>query len=149
MDCIFCQIACGEAPFHKVWESGTHLAFLSIFPNTEGVTVVIPKHHFGSDVMAMPEADMIELVRAAKTVALRLNEKLDDVGRSAIVCEGFGVDHAHIKLFPMHGTKLPDWKPIHSNVRTFFTTYPGYISTHDGERWDDKALAEVAKKIKK
>jgi histidine triad (HIT) family protein len=35
-DCVFCAIAAGETPCHKVWEDGRHLAFLSIFPNTAG-----------------------------------------------------------------------------------------------------------------
>lgn len=43
MTCIFCQIVEGKAPCHKVWEDEHHLAFLSIFPNTDGFTVVIPK----------------------------------------------------------------------------------------------------------
>ena len=43
MSCIFCQIVEGKAPCHKIWEDEHHLAFLSIFPNTDGFTVVIPK----------------------------------------------------------------------------------------------------------
>lgn len=39
MTCIFCQIVEGKAPCHKVWEDEHHLAFLSIFPNTDGFTV--------------------------------------------------------------------------------------------------------------
>ena len=46
MTCIFCQIVEGKAPCHKVWEDEHHLAFLSIFPNTDGFTVVIPKKHY-------------------------------------------------------------------------------------------------------
>ncbi|MEK9173928.1 MAG: HIT family protein, partial [Patescibacteria group bacterium] len=41
--CIFCKIVAKEVPSHVVWEDESHVAFLSIFPNTEGVTVVIPK----------------------------------------------------------------------------------------------------------
>ncbi len=44
MTCIFCQIVEGKAPCHKVWEDEHHLAFLSIFPNTDGFTVVIRKN---------------------------------------------------------------------------------------------------------
>jgi hypothetical protein len=39
--CIFCNIVNGEAPCHKIWEDAKHLAFLSIFPNTQGFSVVI------------------------------------------------------------------------------------------------------------
>ena len=54
MDCIFCKIVNGEVPCHKVWEDEKHLAFLTIFPNTEGVTVVIPKKHYPSYVFDLP-----------------------------------------------------------------------------------------------
>ncbi|MFK7461771.1 HIT family protein, partial [Pseudomonas sp. Env-10] len=36
MDCIFCSIARRTAPCHLLWEDQTHMAFLSIFPNTPG-----------------------------------------------------------------------------------------------------------------
>lgn len=45
MSCIFCDIVAGKAPCHKIWEDDDHLAFLSIFPNTDGFSVVIPKAH--------------------------------------------------------------------------------------------------------
>ncbi len=40
-ECIFCQIVRGETPCHKLWEDEKYLAFLSIFPNTLGFSVVI------------------------------------------------------------------------------------------------------------
>jgi len=47
-NCVFCQIAAQKIPAHIIWEDETHLAFLSIFPNTNGFTIVIPKKHFSS-----------------------------------------------------------------------------------------------------
>jgi len=143
-DCIFCKIVSGEAPSHKVWEDEKHLAFLSIFPNTKGVTVVITKEHYPSYAFDLPDDILNGLIMATKKVAKLLEMKMEDVGRSAMVFEGFGVDHAHAKLFPMHGTKIPQWKPLHSKIRTYFETYPGYISTHDADRADDAELADLA-----
>lgn len=148
MDCIFCKIVSGESSSFKVWEDEKHLAFLSIFPNTEGVTVVIPKLHYPSYVFDLPEDVMIDLILAAKKVAKILDTKLEDVGRSAMVFEGFGVDHIHAKLFPMHGTKMENWKPINSGINKFFEKYEGYISSHDADRADDSKLEELAKKIR-
>ena len=65
-----------------------------------------------------------------------------------MIFEGFGVDHMHAKLFPMHGTKSEEWKKRKSNVDKFFENYEGYISSHDHKRADDTALAELAKKIR-
>ncbi|PJA86755.1 MAG: diadenosine tetraphosphate hydrolase [Candidatus Moranbacteria bacterium CG_4_9_14_3_um_filter_42_9] len=142
--CIFCKIASGEAPSHKVWEDEKHLAFLSIFPNTQGVTVVITKEHYPSYAFDLPDAVLNDLMLATKKVAKLLDAKLEDVGRSAMVFEGFGVDHVHAKLFPMHGTNIKEWKPLHHGLDQYFETYPGYISTHDAKRADDDELADLA-----
>lgn len=148
MECIFCKIVQGEAPAHKIWEDEKHLAFLSIFPNTEGFSVVITKEHYSSYAFDLPEEMLIDLTLAAKHVAKLLDAKLEDVGRTGMISEGFGVDHVHAKLFPMHGTKMAEWKPIKSNVDKYFEQYEGYISSHDYKRADDEQLAELAKKIK-
>jgi len=148
MECIFCKIVKGEEVAHKVWEDEKHLAFLSIFPNTEGFSVVITKEHYPSYVFDLPEDVLIELVKAAKKVAELLDKKFDDVGRTGMILEGFGVDHAHAKLFPMHGTKNSEWKPIAPKIDKYFEKYEGYISSHDYKRADDKKLAELAKRIR-
>ena len=147
-DCLFCKIVRGEEPSHKIWEDEKHLAFLSIFPNTEGFSVVITKEHYSSYAFDLPDNVLSGIVLAAKKVGKLLDSKLEDVGRTAMIFEGFGVNHIHAKLFPMHGTKIDEWKPFHSNVDTFFTQYEGYVSSHDWKRADDKKLEELAEKIK-
>ncbi|MEY4731231.1 MAG: hypothetical protein RL681_177 [Candidatus Parcubacteria bacterium] len=148
MDCIFCKIAKGEAPSHKIWEDEKHLAFLSIFPNTEGFSVVITKEHYPSYAFDLPDSVITGLLSAVKKTAKLLDAKLEDVGRTGMIFEGFGVDHIHAKLFPMHGTRLAEWKPIKSNVDKYFDQYEGYISSHDYKRGDDAKLSELAKKIR-
>ena len=146
-DCIFCKIVKGEAPCHKIWEDKDHLAFLSIFPNTEGFSVVITKKHYSSYAFNLPDNILEKLVIASKKVAKLLDAGLDDVGRTGTIFEGFGVDHVHAKLFPMHGTKNKDWKPHNSNIEKYFEKYEGYISSHDYKREDDDKLKKIAKKI--
>jgi diadenosine tetraphosphate (Ap4A) HIT family hydrolase len=146
--CIFCKIVKGEAPCHKIWEDNDYLAFLSIFPNTEGFSVVIPKEHHASYAFDAPEEVLQGLLVASKKVAKLLDSKLDDVGRTGLIFEGFGVDHLHAKLFPMHGTKMAEWKPLQSSVEKYFQKYEGYISSHDYKRADDGELSALAKKIK-
>ena len=147
-DCIFCKIVRGTAPSHKIWENEKHLAFLSIFPNTEGFSVVITKKHYQSYIADLPKKVRGELFQAATYVAKRIDAALPDVGRTGIMFEGFGVDHIHAKLFPMHGTKSEDWRQHKSSVKKYFEYYEGYISSHDSERGDDKALASLAEKIR-
>ncbi|MBI2667229.1 HIT family protein [Candidatus Woesearchaeota archaeon] len=148
-DCIFCKIVNGEIPSHKIWEDEKHLAFLSIFPNTDGFSVVITKEHFPSYAFNLPDKILSDLVIATKKVAKLIDSKLEDVGRTGMIFEGFGIDHVHTKLFPMHGTAdMTKWKEIKSNVDKFFTKYEGYISSHDFKREDDKKLKKLAEKIR-
>jgi len=149
--CIFCQIANGEIPCHKIWEDEKHLAFLSIFPNTEGFSVVITKEHFTSYAFNQPDQVLTKLVLATKKVALVLDNYYPDVERCGMFFEGYGLDHLHSKLFPMHGTAKnnSDWQMIESKTkREFFTKYPGYLSSNDSYRADDGHLAALAQKIR-
>ncbi|USI99493.1 HIT family protein [Xanthomonas prunicola] len=146
-DCIFCSIVSGKLPAHKIWEDEKHLAFLSIFPNTPGFSVVITKEHRPSYIFELQDAVLSDLMIAAKTVALRLDKAFDDVGRTGCIMEGFGINHAHVKLFPMHGT-AGAWRSIKSNVDKYFPRYEGYISSHDHRRADDEALARLAARIR-
>ena len=148
MGCIFCEIIAEKRIAYKVWEDDKHLAFLSIFPNTPGTTVVVTKEHLPSYAFDLSDEALTLLTLAAKKAGKLLDQKLEDVGRTAMVLEGFGVDHAHAKLFPMHGTaNMSEWQPIHSNIDTFFPKYQGYISSHDGPRAGEEDLEKLAKLI--
>lgn len=76
---------------------------------------------------------------ATQKVAKKLDKAFPDVSRTGMFFEGFGVDHVHSKLSPMHGTgDLTHWKPIESRQNKFFEQYEGYLSSHDHERADDE-----------
>lgn len=148
-DCIFCKMAVGEMPCHKIWEDEKHLAFLTIFPNTPGFSVVTTKEHHGSYVADVPAEVADGIFRAARTVAKKLDAAFSDVGRTAFIFEGFGVDHLHCKLVPLHGTKSDEWKQHKSaGDKQFFTKYPGYVVSYDYDRADDTELAQIAEKIR-
>lgn len=147
--CLFCRIVQGSEPSHVVWEDERHLAFLTIFPNTLGVTVVVTKEHFGSYAFALPDDVLAGLTLAAAVVARKIDRAFEGVGRTALVFEGFGVDHVHAKLFPMHGTAMEDWRPILSQHEAYTDVYEGFVTTHDGPRADDQWLAQVAERIRR
>lgn len=149
--CVFCRIVSGQAPAHHIWEDAEHLAFLSIFPNTEGFSVVIPKAHRPSYVVEMEPSEYTALHLATREVARRLDAAFEDVARTGIMYEGYGVDHAHAKLFPMHGTagnQGEDWREVASTIEGYFDRYQGYLSSHDHTRADDAWLAKVAELIR-
>ncbi|ROT47647.1 HIT family protein [Candidatus Cardinium hertigii] len=142
--CIFCKFAAGLAPCHTIWAEGHYLAFLSIFPNTEGFTVVIPKHHLTSYIFDHPPEEINGLMDAAKKVSNLLVHKFPTVARTALVFEGYGVNHLHAKLIPLHGTKKDHWEAVTAPIKTKFDKYPGYISSHDAARESDEKLAALA-----
>lgn len=146
-NCIFCKIVNGEIPSYKIYEDEKFIAILDVFPNTEGMTLVIPKKHYDSYVFDMPENMYKEFMIIAKKVA-RMIERGLKVKRVAMVMEGMGVNHAHIKLYPLHG--LDDkFKEMWAEKKVFFDKYEGYISTQLGPKAEDSKLKKIAEKIKK
>lgn len=140
----------GKAPFHEVWSDEKHLAILSIFPNTEGFSVVFPKAHFDSYAFEQPDEILCDLIIATKKAAQVLDNYFDDVARTGMFFEGFGVDHLHSKLFPMHGTApMREWQAIESEtLHAYFEKYPGYLISNNSERADDEKLAALAGAIR-
>lgn len=150
-NCVFCQIAAGEAPCHSIWEDERHLAFLSAFPNTKGFSVVATKGHLPSYVAELDTDAYLGLHLAARAVARRLDSAFPDVARTGIMYEGYGVDHAHAKLFPMHGTAGnfgKAWQAVNSSINIYFDRYEGYLSSHDHTQAGDTELAALSERIK-
>jgi len=145
-DCIFCKIAKGEIPSIKIWEDNNFLAILDVMPNTEGMTLVIPKKHFDSDAFEMPDEDYTKLMLASKKVA-KILEKGLKVKRVAMVMEGLGVNHVHIKLYPLHGLE-EKFKEMWAPKKVYFDKYKGYLTTQTGPKKEIKELEKIAKKIK-
>jgi len=151
--CVFCEIVKGKIKTPGIfWEDNEFLAFLSVWPNTGGFTIVIPKSHYGSDVLDLQNDILQKFILAAKAVSQILIKHFEDVGRVGLIMEGTGIDHAHVKLFPMHGTnymKKGEWRQYHSSVNKYFETYEGYISSNDGPKADEGQLVKLAKELRK
>lgn len=142
---IFDKIVSGEIPSYKVWESQTHLAFLTPFPNTPGLTVVIPKQNPGDDVFTLDTDEYHALMDATKQVAQLLKKALD-VTRVALVFEGTGVAHVHAKLYPLYGD-LAGQTDVWAKETEFVTEYRGFITTLEGPQMDDETLKNLQSKI--
>ena len=129
-DCVFCKIVNGKIPSVKIYEDKNFIAILDKFPNVKGMTLIIPKKHFDSYVFDMKDKDYIDLMKVSKKVAKRLDKKLN-VKRTALIMEGLGVNHAHIKLYPLYGLD-EKFKEIWAKDKIYFDKYEGYISTQIG-----------------
>jgi len=146
-DCIFCKIIEGKIPSFKFWEDEKHIAILDIFPNTKGMSLVLTKKHYDSYAFDMPAGEMAEFFKAAQKVAKMLDEKLK-VQRTALVMEGLGINHAHLKLYPIHGLD-EKFRETWASEKKYFEHYEGYISTQLGPKADEKDLKELAESLKK
>lgn len=142
---LFDKIIRDEIPNYKVWEDDKFLAFLTPFPNTPGLTVVIPKEN-PSDYVFNLDGDLyIDFLKATKTVANRLERALG-VKRVALVFEGTGVAHVHAKLYPLYG-ELASQTDVWSDTTEFVEEYRGWITTLEGPHMDESRLKEIQSRI--
>jgi len=142
---LFDKIIRDEIPNYKVWEDEEFLAFLTPFPNTPGLTVVIPKRNPGDYVFNLDDELYVRFLLATKHVADLLERSLG-VDRVALVFEGTGVAHVHAKLFPLHGS-LAGQTDVWSDHTEFTEEYHGYFSTAEGPAMDETRLKQIQRKI--
>ena len=114
--CIFCKIASGEAPAHKVYEDDQTLVFMDIFPVAEGHTLVIPKHHC-ENLYEAEEGDLRAVIAHSKRVAQAIRQALAPDGLGVFQLNGAAagqtVFHYHMHLIPRNqGDRLQ----IHSRT---------------------------------
>jgi len=145
-DCIFCKIVKNEIPSHKIYEDENFIAILDIFPNTKGMTLVLTKDHYDSYAADMDDEIYSRFFLTAKKISKLLDEKLG-VRRTALVMEGMGINHAHIKLYPLHGLES-DFVEMIPEENIFFDKYKGFITTQLGPKAADEELAKVRELLK-
>lgn len=100
-NCIFCKIARGEIPSHKVYEDDQFFAFLDIHPQTVGHVQVIPKQHYRWvwDVPNVGEYfEVVRKIAKAQQKAFETDAILEKI-------VGEEIPHAHIWVFPSDGAK--------------------------------------------
>ncbi len=146
-NCIFCQIIKGELGSAKIWENEEFVAILDINPNTKGMTLVLSKKHYGPNVFDMSDDIYQRFMLAGKQVS-KILEKGLGVKRVVLVTEGMGIDHAHIKLYPLHGIS-ENFQDVLAKEKIFFDKYEGYISTQLGLEYGISKLKLMAEEIKR
>ncbi|TKS91628.1 putative isoaspartyl peptidase/L-asparaginase [Collichthys lucidus] len=143
-DNLFSRIVRGEQKQWRVWEDSEHVAFLTPYPNTPGLTVVVPRKPLPSDIFKLEEADYKALILATLKVAQLLKEGMRARG-VALIFEGFEIDYAHAKLIPLlpspDGTKTTELQP------ECYQSYPGYVSSMNGPAADPEHLKKIHSKI--
>ncbi len=141
-NCIFCKIIKGEISGQKIYEDKNSVAVLDAFPNTKAQALLISKKHLQSDFTEAPDRAFSKILLSAKKISAILKEKLK-VNRIALVIEGTGVNHFHIKLYPMHNLNKK-FKSEEAKTKIFYKAYPGFIDTRAGNQACAKKLKKIA-----
>lgn len=101
--CIFCKIAQGDIPCHKLYEDDHVLAFLDVGPLSRGHCLLIPKaHHMTID--CLPEALAAACGRAlpklSKAVAAATGVTNWNILQNNGQAAGQVVHHVHFHIIP-------------------------------------------------
>lgn len=115
VNCVFCKIVAGEIPSYKVHEDEHFIGILTIKPQTNGHTLLIPKNHF-EDILSLPEDLNDKLFQVAKIFSLKL-KNLFNPKRVAYVIAGLEVNHLHLHLYPLND--LEELNPHHAKDADF------------------------------
>lgn len=101
--CIFCKIAEGQIPAHKIYEDDICLAFLDLSQANIGHTLIIPKQHF-DNILELEENIASHLfkitTKLAKVISKTLNIKNFNILNNCGEIAGQSVHHFHIHIIP-------------------------------------------------
>jgi len=104
--CPFCRIREGALSAHVLYEDDEVLAFLDIYPCTEGHTLVVPRRHAAS-LTECPPATVAALFLAAVRLAGAIQKGLGAPGFNLGVNDGRAagqeVPHFHVHVIPRYG----------------------------------------------
>ena len=106
---IFAKILRGEAPAARVFEDDHVLAFMDVFPQGRGHTLVIPKHSVARNLMDEDPAVLAPLILGVQRVTRAVRAALKPDG---IVVTQFNGATAGQTIFHLHFHIIPRWEGV-------------------------------------
>lgn len=104
-DCVFCKIAAGEIPCHRVYEDDQHIAFMDMGQVNPGHVIVSIKSHFET-IMDLNEDQTAALFKLVNRVAKAVQKEFKPEGLTLLQANrkaGFQtVPHFHVHVLPRH-----------------------------------------------
>ena len=101
--CVFCKIAAGDIPSHKLYEDEHVLAFLDLHPVHPGHALIIPKRHSKNIFEVSPE-DWSAVAETTRKLAHAVDLSLESDGINVMMNNrehaGQTVHHAHVHVIP-------------------------------------------------
>lgn len=142
---LFARIVRGEEAQWRVWESSTHVAFLTPFGNCPGKTVVVPRAHLDSDVLGLPAGDLEGMMGAVWEVMRVLEASGLRPERVGLILEGMEIDWAHAKLVPVC---FGSGGEVDGGRQGFVEAYGGSVSTLPGPEGRMEELEEMVGRLR-
>ncbi len=129
---IFAKIVRGEMSAIKVFEDDVSLAFMDIFPQSDGHTLVIPKTSGATNLLTADSADLGILIARVQRVANAIVKALGPDGVRIVQFNGAPagqtVFHLHFHIIPVYESAA--------------------LKRHAGEKADMAQLESLAEKIR-
>jgi len=131
-DNIFAKIIRGDIPCVKAFEDDHVLSFMDVFPQSEGHTLVIPKHVEARNLLEMPPERIGHFIQIVRRIAIAAEAAFSPDG---IIVTQFNGAAAGQTVFHLHFHIIPKYSD---------ETLTGHAS---GQMADTEHLASLAKKI--
>ena len=103
---IFAKILRGEAPCVKVWEDDEVLAFMDVFPQSEGHVLVIPRRSQARNLLEIEPEALSRLTAAVQRTARAVEKALSPDGLSILQFNG---EAGGQTVFHLHFHVVPRW----------------------------------------
>ena len=104
---IFAKILSGDMPSVKVFEDDVALAFMDVFPQAEGHTLVIPKDVQARNLLDMPTEMLGAYMERVQVVTRAVEQALTPDG---VVVTQFNGAPAGQTVFHLHFHIIPRWQ---------------------------------------
>jgi len=108
---IFAKIIRGDMPCTKLYETDDILAFMDVFPQSEGHCLVIHKHATATNLFDIDTGDLSTLIAAVQKTAGAVKAGLNPSGVRVIQFNGEAagqtVFHIHFHVIPIYEGAAP------------------------------------------
>lgn len=105
-DNIFAKILRGDMPSVKVWEDDDVLAFMDVFPQSEGHVLVVSKTSTARNILEIEPEALARLTAAVQRTARAVEKALKPEGLSLMQFNG---DAGGQTVFHLHFHIVPRW----------------------------------------
>lgn len=105
-DNIFAKILRGDMPSVKVWEDDDVLAFMDVFPQSEGHVLIVSKTSTARNILEIEPEALAKLTAAMQRTARAVEKALKPEGLSLMQFNG---DAGGQTVFHLHFHIVPRW----------------------------------------